>query len=126
MKIRCQGQSVRLRLGRSEVARLGRGEPVEERTQFAPGATLVVALRPAAAVHRLTVDQEAGVVVVRVPAAQMADWAASDEVGLSAEVPAGDGLTLRVLIEKDFQCLDRPADAGEDADAFPNPSKACR
>ena len=126
VKIRCQGQSLRLRLGRSEVARLGRGEGVEDRTQFTPDFTLAVALRPAAAVHRLTVDHEAGIVVIRLPAAQAADWAASEEVSLSAEVPAGDGLTLHVLIEKDFQCLDRPAHVGEDADAFPNPSKVCR
>ena len=116
---------MRLRLGRGEVAQLGRGERVEATTVFAPGAALSVALLPAVAVSRITVDDEAGVVVVRLPAALAVDWAASDAVGLSEDVAAGNGLSLRVLIEKDFQCLDRPAGAGEDADAFPNPSKVC-
>jgi hypothetical protein len=38
-----------------------------------------------------------------------------------------EGGTVRVILEKDFACLDRPAeDAAEDTWAFPNPSVVCR
>lgn len=54
----------------------------------------------------------------------MADrWTDSDLVGFDAIVETSNGDGLKVLVEKDFKCLD-----GSDEDnvgAYPNPAKEC-
>ena len=124
MKIRLRGQSVRLRLGRSEVARLAGGEAVEETTAFGPadarfGCVLLSDVRAEAIGHTF----DAGRLIVRVPARQIGDWANGDAVGFDADLPAGDQ-SFRLLVEKDFVCIDDESGEPQD-DAFPNPSTAC-
>jgi len=51
---------------------------------------------------------------VSLPETRVRAWAASDEVGIEGQ----DG-PIRILVEKDFQCLHR--DAAAEPDAFPNP-----
>lgn len=46
MRLRIKGNSLRLRLTRSEVARLSVGEPVEESTEFAPDHVLRYRIQP--------------------------------------------------------------------------------
>jgi hypothetical protein len=53
------------------------------------------------------------------------EWLSGDRIGFHHQQPV-DGGVIRVLLEKDFACIDRPG--GEEADdvyAFPNPSAAC-
>lgn len=123
MKLRIRGNSLRLRLGRGEVSRLVEGGVVEEVTQFAPGQRLVYALGTAADVNVPRASFRQDRIEVLLPPKVARDWAASDEVGISAEQPVGgpgpDG-TLRLLIEKDFTCRN-PAPGEDRADAFPNP-----
>jgi hypothetical protein len=57
-----------------------------------------------------------------VPRDTVVRWAGGNEVGMSAEQPAGEGDTLSILIEKDFECVDAPASEPQD-DAFPNPRR---
>ena len=52
------------------------------------------------------------------------NWADSNEVGLYSEQKIGDLATLKIIIEKDFVCVDRPLDA-DNADAFPHPKMKC-
>ena len=62
---------------------------------------------------------------IRIARADAADWAASDRVVFSHEQPVEGGV-VRVLLEKDFACLDRPAgEESDDAFAFPNPNTSC-
>jgi hypothetical protein len=51
---------------------------------------------------------------VSLPEARVKSWAAGDEAGIEGQ----DG-PIRILVEKDFQCLHRSADS--EPDAFPNP-----
>lgn len=120
MKLRIRGNSIRLRLLKSEVARLAESGEVSESTDFGGGAKLT---------YRLIVDSQAGdvaasfasgVISVNLPAAVAEEWAANDEqVGIEAEI---DGLSI--LIEKDFACLTREDDP-DNLDAFPNPELVC-
>jgi hypothetical protein len=116
MKLRIHEGSLRLRLSQSEVARLGEGGRVEESIEFAPGSGLLYAIEtgPASAVTA-TFDNANIRVVVPKPVAKR--WIESDQTGIEASTG-----TLKVLIEKDFQCLHREAEAGEDS--FPNPLAA--
>ena len=47
-------------------------------------------------------------------------WAGSSELGISASQAAGGTGSLRILIEKDLECLD-PAAGESQEDAFPHP-----
>jgi hypothetical protein len=120
MKLRVRYNAVRLRLSQSEVARLRDSGIVEERIEFGPGQRLG---------YRITADPDASVIAaecrngnieVCVPKAMVATWADSSQVGMQMDQRVGDGQSLRLLIEKDFKCLD-PADSEENVDTFPNP-----
>lgn len=125
MKLRIKGNSIRLRLGRSEVGRLATEGILEEVTEFGPGSQ-----RFGYTVHAtfqepsVTARFADGRLVVRVPAIQLHQWAHGDHVSIEASQRIGDDgyEELRILIEKDFECLH--GDNGEeetDEDAYPNP-----
>ena len=120
MKLRIRGHSIRLRLGRSEVARLVAGDVVAEVTTFDPlgRQRLEYHLVATADVTRVAASFEAGQrLVVRVPTDLARSWGTTDRIGIAATQPAADGATLRILIEKDLECLDAPAEESQ-ADAF--------
>ena len=117
MKLRLQGDSLRLRLTRPEVYQLAEAGRVESAMHVAPGAALVYGLRAADA-DALTATFDGATLTVLVPRAWVGPWADGDAVGFEGTTDAGDGRTLTLLVEKDFACLHRRAD---DADAFPNP-----
>jgi hypothetical protein len=119
MKLRILDDSLRLRLGRSEVTRLAQGEPVEGHTHFPSGVftyrvTTTSEVRSAASF----VD---GCIEVCLPVADVQRWATTDEVSLRATQELAGGRSLRLLVEKDFQCL-APRDEAEDSDSFENPN----
>lgn len=113
MKLRLHAGSLRLRLSQSEVARLGEAGVVEDSIGFAPGSELRYALETgSSAAVTATFDQANIRVVLPEPLAK--EWIESDQTGIEASTG-----TLRLLIEKDFQCLHREPEPGEDS--FPNP-----
>jgi hypothetical protein len=123
MKLRIRGNSLRLRLSRSEVAKLARGEAVRESTAFSAASRLEYALESTDGAS-LAADLEGGAVRVGVPRGIAREWAASAEVSLKAEQRIGEGESLRILIEKDFTCLKPRANEQEDeSDLFPNPNE---
>ena len=115
MKLRLQGNSLRLRLGRSEVAQLRDTGAVEESVSFKSGRSLVYRVRCCAGAAPLQADFAGGIVTVDISAENARTWASSDDVGLYAQ----DG-GLRIAVEKDFRCLTRPQ---EEPDAFPHPAE---
>lgn len=119
MKLRIKGNSVRLRLGRSEVDRLLAGEAVVETATFDPLGLqrLEYRLEAALGVDAIGAVFEDGRLIVRVPTAHMLAWGRSDEVGMSADQAIGGDGALRILIEKDLECLDAPPEESQ-ADAF--------
>ncbi|MBX3213454.1 MAG: hypothetical protein KF850_15560 [Labilithrix sp.] len=122
MKLRIRGDSIRLRLTQAEAAALAEGRSVEESTGFAPGSALVYAVVVGA--PTLSARLTGARVEVAVPAEIARAWATGDSVGIEAAQDAGQGRTLRILVEKDFACLTtRPHE--DDADAFPNPNATC-
>jgi hypothetical protein len=120
VKLRIRGNSIRLRLRQGEVRRLETEGLVEERTDFGGGNYLIYAL-VAADVPAVAATFDGGRVVVRLPRDVAARWASTDAVGIEGSQPAGAG-PLKILVEKDFECIDAPADEPQD-DAFPNPQR---
>jgi len=115
MKLRIQGNSLRLRLTRSEVAQLCRTGGVESTIEFTPESSLQYAVRCSPDAKLLTASFDGHSIVVLVPAAKAAQWANGNQV--SIEGSHHDPVQL--LVEKDFQCMHKPAHA--DPDAYPNP-----
>ena len=129
MKLRIKGNSIRLRLGQSEVRRLATDGIVEESTVFGPSrhecfAYAICASPEAAVVSARFADRR---LLIRVPSDMIHEWSTTDQVGISALQRTGNEDGLRILIEKDFECIDGPPGESEE-DAFPNPQleAACR
>jgi len=122
MKLRIKGNSIRLRLGRSEVYRLAMNGAVEEFTIFGSGRGQRLDYEIHAARNETVVRAsfDGRRIVVHVPAEMIDGWAASDQVGIYAMQPTDHG-ELAVVIEKDFVCIDGDA-AESQEDAFPNPA----
>ena len=103
MKMRIKGDSLRLRVTRSEVARLFEGECLEETIHFASeaGAQFTYALRYEPFVREPTVHYAENRVAVLIPADQANTWIVTDQIGIAAEIKLGERGSLALLIEKD-------------------------
>lgn len=119
MKLRIQGNSLRLRLSQPEVAQFSKTGFVEDSIQFAPDASLTYTIETASALDAPLATYQDHWLRVQVPTSVAQDWYTTDRVAISTDQPIADEKTLSVLIEKDFQCLH----GGEqrDPDAYPNP-----
>jgi hypothetical protein len=117
MKLRLQGNSVRLRLTRSEVERLRDTGIVEESVNFCGGEVLVYRLHSRTEPGPVQAGFRQGTLTVSVPMDAAQAWAASKEVGVYAQSGA-----LAISIEKDFRCLTRPRE-GQELDAYPHPGE---
>ena len=126
MKLRIKGNTLRLRVARSEVARLLEGECIEETIHFAPeaGARFTYALQQDPAVNAPTVRYSESRVVIVVPVDQASTWAVTDQVGIAEDINLGEFGSLALLIEKDFACLDGRDE--DNRDTFANPLAGAR
>ncbi len=126
MKLRIRGDTIRLRLKRGEVDQIAAGISVVEETHF-PDSVLT---------YRLDVSPDSDIsasldnasLVVSLPESLVSDWAATDEVSLSAEQKISGTGSLSLLIEKDFGCIEpgHHRDGEDDEDTFPHPSVQSR
>lgn len=119
MKLRVRHNSIRFRLGQSEVQRLRDYGRCRETILFPGGARLEYVLH-ASHQRNVRVAFANSVVSIEVPDHELADWHSSDRIGISAAVEVHPGKNLDILIEKDFQCLD-PRVTEDQSDGFANP-----
>ena len=122
MKLRIQGNSIRFRVGPSEVQRLASAGRVEETVHFAPGLSLTYAIEISATAASVCVAGSPKEVAVIVPAPLAQAWAGGSGIGIYGTVPNGSG-SLEFALEKDFACLDPHHAANHDT--YPNPKTAC-
>ncbi|MDQ4123525.1 MAG: hypothetical protein M3209_18975 [Acidobacteriota bacterium] len=123
MKLRVRNNSIRLRLTQPEVAAFAATGKVEEAIEF--GLTddkkLIYKIEKAEA-SSVRAEFEDGVITILVPTAQAENWTSTSEIGIKAEQDLGGEKTLKILIEKDFACLEA-REGEEDNDAFPHPEQ---
>ncbi len=127
MKIRIQGNSLRLRLSQSEVAKFNDTGEVSDGINFGPSSPVSLTYKlEQADLPQMSVVFVDNCINVYVPSEQGITWASSEhEVGMEhiQRFPE-TGDSLRILIEKDFKCLaDRPGE--DESDNFPNPNLSC-
>lgn len=120
MKIRIKGNSIRLRLGRSEVTSLCDQGLLLETTQFPSGDFFDYSI-----ILECVDDVQAFIlengIQVAIPEELGRSWAGTDEVGISTALDLPEGGQLSVLIEKDFQCMKARVDEDE-SNLYPNPA----
>ena len=123
MKLRIRGDSIRLRLKRGEVDQIAAGASIVEETHF-PDAVLTFRLDvsenddTAASFEQRQSDYH----FAKIKNAWIGQD--TDEVSLAAEQKlCWRTVAFRVLIEKDFSCLEpgHHRDCEDDADTFPHP-----
>lgn len=122
MKLRIQGNSLRLRITPSEMIRLMEKGRIAETIHFGvdDNARLTYALEHGEQGQPIAVRQGTQEIAVVISLRDALRWSSTTEIGLYGEVPTADG-RLSVAIEKDFACLDKSDE--ENADRFQNPSK---
>jgi hypothetical protein len=113
MKLRIHNNSIRLRLNQSEVAQFAERGRVEQALEFGSTERLVYCLEKGPA---LAAAFEGKTIRVTLPQQESKTWIESDQTGIE-----GMSGPVKVVVEKDYQCLHRAS--GEDADAFPNPMR---
>jgi hypothetical protein len=113
MKLRIQGNALRLRLNQAEVAQFSKTGCFEDSIEFSPGVRLNYALETSSTIGCPQATYRHGSLQIQVPQQAGLEWATTDQTGISG----GDHLSITV--EKDFQCLH--GGEGRDPEAYPNP-----
>lgn len=120
MKIRIRGNSVRLRLSKSEVDSFGKEGYIEDKTNFG-NAVMTYALQTTTHCD-MTAAFENGKITMYLPDTKAKEWVETQKVGYDANMDLGDGNELYLLLEKDFQCLDNSIE--DQSDNYENPLAA--
>ena len=125
MKIRIKGNSVRYRLTQGEVKTLGTTGFLAEETCFGPGEeqTFTYALQTKDGIDGLEATFHSGKITLFIPSAAAKIWPGEDRVGFENKVEVAPGVSLSLLLEKDFACLDNTQE--DQADHYPNPKAVC-
>jgi hypothetical protein len=121
MKIRINGNSLRVRLSRSEVERFGTNGIIEEKTEI--GNNVLVYALEKSDTRSLAATFHNGRITMLVPGDMAHDWVTSDTVGYNNNMDLGNGKSLFLLLEKDFKCIDNAME--DQSDNYENPSKTC-
>ncbi len=120
MKLRILGNTIRFRLSRSEMEQLENIGVVENTTDFGLGAQLLYKLE--IGLHDcLEAIYSDDCIRVFVPKVMAQRWMQTDEITLQGEKSLDSGAQLKILLEKDFACLN-PRQGDENMDTFPNPA----
>lgn len=123
MKLRIKGNSIRIRLTKTEVERISSEEGyLEEETSFG-NANFIYALQQVGSGTELSASFEGNKMTMFVPSALTDGWPKNNVVGFEVNMPLDDNKSLYLLLEKDFVCLDHTNE--DQSDNYENPNKVC-
>jgi hypothetical protein len=121
MKLRIKGNSIRLRVSRSDLANLAECGAIQDEVHFSgrPRDAWIYSIVRSQALSVPTVEFEERQVRVVIGNEDVRRWLSTEEVGIYFSLGIGVNGMLEVALEKDFACLDRSDE--ENSDTFPNP-----
>lgn len=122
MKIRIKGNSIRIRLSKSETALFAAKGYLEERTDFG-NSNFIYAVKSTED-KIMSADFINGNITMHVPKHLAEEWVSSNLVALDCNMAAENDKNLYLLLEKDFKCIDAVI-TEEQSDYFENPAKSC-
>lgn len=115
MKLRCAQNSIRLRLGKSDIQNLEIHKEISESISFGSSVKFSYSLCTAE-LDAIEAEAKDNMISIWVPFKLASEWIHSTQVGIESTIIFGDGSSLHILIEKDFPCKDAPLD--EQSDTF--------
>lgn len=119
MKLRVKGNSIRVRLTKTEVDNICKGNTLEERTIFGDDI-FRYELKQSNVASELSATFKSGTITMFLPPSLIQDWNSNDTVGFNATTKDG----LYILVEKDFKCLDETTE--DQSDNYENPHITCQ
>ena len=122
MKIRIKGNSIRLRLSKTEVANFGTLGYLEEFTEIGT-QQFTYALAKSNSAKHLHASLTGQKITLHVPESIATEWTNTDIVGFQHIELLPSGKELFLLLEKDFVCLDNTFE--DQSDNYPNPNAHC-
>jgi hypothetical protein len=126
MKLRLRENSIRLRLLQTEARQLRETGKVSETIIFGSNAEekLIYSLRVSEDKNEISARIKGSKIEIFLPLDMAISWIDSDETGLYADQKTGGSTNLKIIVEKDFVCVERPLDT-DNKDAFPHPKMNC-
>lgn len=121
MKLRILGNSIRFRLGKTEVETFGRVGSIQETVRFVglPENDLRYTLQKIDG-SSFAGSFSNGNIVIGIPRSVADSWVSSDEVSISGQQKLDESTNLKFLVEKDFVCLNAHNDEDQ-SDRYPHP-----
>ncbi len=104
MKLRLEGNSIRLRVRKSDLIKLHTEGSIKETLLFPNSLLFNYQLITDKNAETINAQLSAEAITVSIPLSMATNWLNSDAVGLEHTLDSG----LFILIEKDFPCTDRP------------------
>jgi hypothetical protein len=123
MKIRIKGNSLRLRLVQAEVRKISDGKYIIEETWFGPNTKFTYVLGSSAYLTEPEARFDSDGMTVLLPATIAEPWYTNDQITIAHLMDNGHPGGLKLLIEKDFACLDHTDE--DQSDQYPNPNRTC-
>lgn len=119
-----QSNSIRYRLKEPEVNEFKNNGIIKESIQLGSnsGTSLHFILQKSDT-EQITVQSENNTTIIWVPTDMAVEWTNTTTVGFDTVIQLENGRKLKVLVEKDFECLE--AGKEENIGAYPNPKKNC-
>lgn len=118
MKIRINGNHLRLRLNVDDWELFRQTGKVEDSIQFDPMQKLIYTLRVVRDSKEVKACYNHPFIMVLLPEEVAQHWMSSSEVGIETTMPLNKEDSLKILVEKDFKCLQTRS---EDHNLFPHP-----
>lgn len=122
MKLRIKGNSLRLRLTKSEVGKLCASGYIEERIPFGSNE-LTYSLKSSENVIEISAEFSGNKISINIPASFIKDWDVNDIISFGSDKIITGKDKLYILIEKDFKCIDKTTE--DQSDNYENPNKTC-
>jgi hypothetical protein len=122
MKIRIKDNSLRYRLTKSEVQQLAISGQLQAKTEFL-NSIFKYQIVVQENISELAADYKDNTITLFFPKAEADIWYDSDRITYEHKMPLGNGQSLKLLLEKDFVCLDHTDE--DQSDNYPNPNKTC-
>lgn len=122
MKLRIKGNSLRLRLTRSEVSELCSSGYLEEHISFGSNE-LIYSLLSDENIRELSAGFSGSKIIVVIPSTLIQNWRDNEIISFDSVISLNENEKLYILVEKDFQCLEKTTE--DQSDNYENPNKTC-
>ncbi len=123
MKIRIKGNSIRLRLTKTDVANLKETRSVSKQTILAPGQVFSYELTADTAAENISARFADNRITVTLSGEAFKTLTETDEITVQGNQENGESDSLFLLIEKDLKCLDTTFE--DQSDMYENPKTHC-